>query len=458
MKRILMLAVCYVVVVTTTAQKFDDLKKFIFIPGQEENAKTEIDKIASDPKFQGKAEVWLWKAKVYSLLFKNEKTRSKYPNIEVSANEAYQKYLQLEPNMDLLNKNNLRDIPFDIYQTAFSLGVKTYQAKNWDTSAYYFKMAVVYSDDFYKNKWASSTASMDTTSILYTGIAYQNANKTDEAYAYFSRLTDSAVGGKDFETVYRFVITINITRKNEAEVKRYIKIAKKIYPDESWEDYDIDYINKNYSLAEKTALFDKEDAAGNFDENGYLRFGDGFAHLSENDKATLDSTKIAAYQKKAAEAFKKAFGKNPQNAIAAFNVGVIYYNEFGEYDDRTRANIRQLQELNTKKLDEKDPKKRAAFDIKNKPIIDSLKKANADMEKNIMDAIDVSSEWMEKSFAVLKDKANKINSEKNVLNKTVDFLANIYQYKRDKAKGKDQKAYDAFDAKYKQFDALHDKY
>ena len=75
-----------------------------------------------------------------------------------------------------------------------------------------------------------------------------------------------------------------------------------------------------------------------------------------------------------------------------------------------------------------------------------------------MDAIDVSSEWMEKSFAVLKDKANKINSEKNVLNKTVDFLANIYQYKRDKAKGKDQKAYDAFDAKYKQFDALHDKY
>ena len=453
-----MLAMCFVVVATVTAQKFDDLKKYTFLPGQEELAKTEIDKMIADPKFQGKAEVWLWKAKVYSVLYKTEKTRAKYPNIEVTANEAYKKYLELDPTMDLLNKNNFRDIPFDIYQTSFGLGVKTYQTKKWDSSAYYFKIAVNYSDIFYQNKWASSTATMDTTSILYTGIAYQNGNHIDDAYTYFSRLADSSVGGKDFETVYRFVMSINTTRKNEAELKKYIKIAKKLYPEESWEDYGIDYINKNYSLSEKTVLFDKEDAAGNLDENGYLRFGDGFAHLSEEDKKTLDSTKIEAYQRKAADAFKKAFGKNPQNAIAAFNVGVIYYNEFGDYDDRTRSNIRALQEINTKKSEEKDPKKKAALDLKTKPVIDSLKKANADMEKNITEAIDVASEWMEKSFAVLKDKATKSNSEKNVLNKTVDFLANIYQYKRDKAKAKDPKAYDAFDAKYKQFDALHDKF
>jgi hypothetical protein len=117
-----------------------------------------------------------------------------------------------------------------------------------------------------------------------------------------------------------------------------------------------------------------------------------------------------------------------------------------------------LQEINTKKAEEKDPKKKAALDLKTKPVIDSLKKVNSDMEKNITEAIDIASEWMEKSFAVLKDKAPKSNSEKNVLNKTVDFLANIYQYKRDKAKAKDPKAYDLFDAKYKQFDALHDKF
>jgi len=41
-----------------------------------------------------------------------------------------------------------------------------------------------------------------------------------------------------------------------------------------------------------------------------------------------------------------------------------------------------------------------------------------------------------------------------VINKSVDFLANLYAYKRDRMRGKDPKAVDAFDAKYKEFDAL----
>ena len=458
MKRILMLAICYTIVVTATAQKFDDVRKFAIIPGNEENAKTEIDKIFADPKAQAKAVTWLWRAKVYSLIFKNEKTRAKYPNVEVTASEAFFKYMEMDPSLDIIKKNGFQDITFDLYTPSFGLGVKAYQAKKWDSSAYYFKIAVTFSDIFYKYKWAASTASMDTTSILYTGISYQSAQKIDSAYKYFSRLADSAVGGKDFETLYRFVMSVNTSRKNENELKRYIAIAQKLYPDESWEDYDIDYINKNYSLADKTALYDKEDAAGTLTETKYLQFGDGFAHLSEEDKKTLDSTKIEGYQRKAADAFKKAYGKNAQNAIAAFNVGIIYYNEFGLYDDRTRANIRALQEINTKKADEKDPKKKAALELKYKSAVDSLKKANADMEKITMETIDISSEWMEKAFTVLKDKATKTNSEKNVLNKCVDFLANLYQYKRDKLKIKDPKAYDIYDAKYKQFDALHDKF
>ncbi|MBC7587275.1 MAG: hypothetical protein H7178_02865, partial [Chitinophagaceae bacterium] len=40
-------------------------------------------------------------------------------------------------------------------------------------------------------------------------------------------------------------------------------------------------------------------------------------------------------------------------------------------------------------------------------------------------------------------------------NRSVDYLANIYVYKRDRVRGKDIKAFDAYDAKYKLFDGLH---
>ncbi|MEN9597981.1 MAG: hypothetical protein RL596_292, partial [Bacteroidota bacterium] len=61
-------------------------------------------------------------------------------------------------------------------------------------------------------------------------------------------------------------------------------------------------------------------------------------------------------------------------------------------------------------------------------------------------------------FTILKDKATRTNVEKGVINKSVDFLANLYQFRTNKTRGKDQKASDAFDAKYKEFDALHGKF
>ena len=42
--------------------------------------------------------------------------------------------------------------------------------------------------------------------------------------------------------------------------------------------------------------------------------------------------------------------------------------------------------------------------------------------------------------------------------RSVDFLATVYAYKRDKARGKDQKVFDEFDAKFNIYDQLHDKY
>jgi len=242
--------------------------------------------------------------------------------------------------------------------------------------------------------------------------------------------------------------------------KKYLAISKELYPKFPWEEFEIDYMDKNLNLAQKSELYDKEDAAGNMSEIKYLQFGDIFVHAKDKEN-NLDSLQIQKYTLKGSEAFKKAYARNNQNAIAAFNVGIIYYNIYGEYDDTYAYNIRLMQALNTAFADrpaEKDPKKKAANDAAQKAKTEPYKTANALIEKPLMDNLNTSLEWLEKSYMILKDKPNRSNVEKGILLKEVDFIANLYAYKRDRLKGKDPKAFDAFDAKYKEFDALHDKY
>ena len=88
----------------------------------------------------------------------------------------------------------------------------------------------------------------------------------------------------------------------------------------------------------------------------------------------------------------------------------------------------------------------------------SIKKLNVAYDAPIKANVDAAIEWIEKAFSAVKDKEKLERVEKNVAGRSVDFLATLYQYKRDKVRGKDQKAYDALDAKFNQFDQLHDKY
>jgi len=80
------------------------------------------------------------------------------------------------------------------------------------------------------------------------------------------------------------------------------------------------------------------------------------------------------------------------------------------------------------------------------------------LEQPILVKVDAAIEWIEKSYNDLKDKDKFTKPEKNVISRSVDFLATLYGFKRDKSRGKDQKAYDEYDAKYNFYDTLHDKY
>jgi hypothetical protein len=421
-----------------------------------EDAKVEVDKVMVDPKQNTKVEAIFWKARIYAAIAASPQLRTKYPTSLKDAEEALQKYIAADPGFAQV-KDKTADPFFDIYSTSYAAGVKLFNDKKWDEAAANFTMAVTYSDMIFQNKWSNAAIPFDTTSILYLAYSYQNGQKLAEAAKQYGRLADAKVGGEMYIDIYKFLAAHYTSTKNEAMFQKYLGIGKELYPKYAWDEFEIDYMDQNMTLAEKTALYDKESAAGTLSEIKLLQFGDIFVGAKNKEK-NLDSAKLVMYSFKAADAYKKAFAKNPQNAIAAYNTGVIYYNIYGEYDDTYAANIRAMQGLNADRPVEKDPKKKAAADAALKAKIDPIKNANAAIEKPLMENLDLSLEWLEKSFLILKEKPNRNNTEKSILNKSVDFLANLYGYKRDRVRGKDLKAMDAFEAKYKEYDALHGKF
>ena len=64
-----------------------------------------------------------------------------------------------------------------------------------------------------------------------------------------------------------------------------------------------------------------------------------------------------------------------------------------------------------------------------------------------------------KGYDVLKAKTNREKIEANSLNHSVDYLANLYRWKRDQTKGTaTAKIMISMMLKFRQYDAEHDKY
>ena len=454
MKKFLLPAILTLCVQLAMSQ---DLKKVetAVVLKKMEDAKTEVDKAVADPKNQEKPEAWYWKARIYAALANDPALRTKYPGALAEANTAYQKYATLDPTFAVAKQKGAEGL-FDAYAASFAEGTKAFNDKKWEEAGAAFTRSNDYINTIIKNKWTNANIAFDTTGLLYAGYAYQNAKKPEMASKYYSVLADNKVAGENYLDVYRYLSNYYLESKNEAQFKKYIAVAGQIYPKEPWEDYEMEYVDRNLTADEKIAAYDRDDAAGSLSEYKYLAFGDIFSK-AKNDKS-LDSAKQQWYAIKAAEAFKKAYAKNNQNATAAFNVGVTYYNIYVDYDDRYAANIRAMQAINSEAKPEKDPKKKAAADAALKAKTDPYRQANANIEKPLMDNLDMSIEWLEKSYNILKGKPARSNTEKNVINKDVDFLANLYAYKRDRVRAKDPKAFDAYDAKYKEYDALHSKF
>ncbi|MDB5229904.1 MAG: tetratricopeptide repeat domain protein [Chitinophagaceae bacterium] len=428
MRNLFVAAILSLIGISAFGQSLTDVNKYYFLK-KYEDAKKEIDKVMADPKAQAKADFWVTKANIYASLYSDDALRAKYPDAGAVSLQAIEKAKQLDPTFKAIKDNNGLTAVGALYSISFNDGRKYFSESKWDEAFKSFQVAEDLGNFITVNGWAvNPQQKIDTFTVLYTGYAAQNAKKPEEAVKYYTKIINQKVGGKDLVDVYRFMLNYQMEQKNREAFTKYLGLAREVYPDSAslWTEYEMEYMSKNSSLDQVVDQFTKGDQAGNLSAEQYSGLGQAIA----GGVFKADSAKQSELRLKAADAFKKAYDKG-QSGLDAYNAGVMYYNEFANLDERF-SNLRGT-----------------AADLKVK---------REQVEKLQYPLADQSINWMEKAYTTLKAKSTLERVEKSCLNKSVDFLANLYLWKRDKARGKDPKGYDAFDAKYKQFDSEHGKY
>lgn len=421
--------------IAANAQKEYTNVLLAYSQGKLEDAKTEIEKVSTDAKVSDKPETLLWKYIIYSGLYADSILHNKYPNAGEQAWDALTKYTAADPDLKVMKESPYGTTGLvQLYQQSFAYGRDAFQKSDWNGSYSNFNFCEQVSE-YIGAHGLSSTGkyTVDTTVVLYTGYAAQNASKPDEAAKRYKSLADWKVGDKDMEDIYKFILDYDTKQKNDTSFKKYLAIAKQLYPNDGalWNQFEMNYMTSNASLQSVIDKYKADESGGKLNEDAYVTYAESFAAPDKGQLDKLDSTQKVNLKLTAADAFGKAFDLNNTNGLYAFNAGVLYYSVFGELDDRY-------------------------FNLRGESA--ALKSQREEVIKEQQQYADKAIEWLEKGYNVLKAKTNREKNESLSLNRSVDYLAILYQWKRERSKGTNPKDYDAFDAKYKLYDSEHDKY
>jgi len=427
--------------------KKDDVVKLL-AEKKYSDAKDLIDKVLANPKEQDNKEALTYKAVIYADIAADSALG---PNNPEALQTAAATLEQLQQNTDTAAFNKLMredqgiNAVSVVYSKSFNSGLTKFKDTAW-TDAY---------KDFYNAyKWAGYITrngfsqnpdrnAIDTFTVLYTGFAAQNASgyeqenggsfknpaMADSAMSMYLKLADRNIATKDMPAMYQYMIQYYQAKKDKANADKYLAVAKKAYPDKAdlWNQIETQAMLAGGSVKDIISNYEQKDAGGQMTETQYIEIAQTLANA---EKSTQDTAEIAAAKAASIDAYKKAFNLS-QNGIYAFNVGILNYQKFSELDDEYYAN---KGEEAAKKA------KRTAIEKAQEPIADS------------------SIAWLTKGFDILSNKQDRDKNDIVSLNRAVDIIANLYNWKMNKARGHDPKAYDQYNALFKKFDALHDSF
>lgn len=422
MKKVLFLLTALLMVLLVQAQSYDGIKTMLTL-GQYQKAKDELDKNMANAKFTGKAEAWMLKTGVYAALAMSDANKNTPAGLQLAneADAAFKKYNEMDQSGSLLSDPVYQNAPVNLYSFYYSSGYGDYSAKNWQSGFEKMKKAVEFSDLLIGKKIV--TIPLDTNVLILAGITAENSKNNDAAAKYYSRLADIKMPGAEFESLYRFLVNYYFGKKDMASFEKYKSMGQELYPKSEYFTFDkIDFaVGLVESFTEKISALEEMLAA---DANNYK----ANQILGELIYDTLNSTKegakmpdnAAALEAKMASAFQKAAAAKPGNELPYLFLGDHFINKAVKINEARSAHAADM------KTRTKPGSMASKEDVAKRDLLD----------KQYGEALETAREPYEKAAAIFAAKPTLELRDKQQYKKAVNYLADIFAYKKVQAKGK----------------------
>lgn len=422
MKRILFLITISLSAFLVKAQKYEDIKNQLVFNKFKE-ARVELDKGMSNPKFTSKAEAYILKTAVYAGLSMDPANKNSATGDQLAsdADAAFKKYKEMDVELSLINDPIYQYGPINLYSNYYSSGYTDYTAKKWDASFAKFKKAAEYSDLLIGKKLFQST--VDTNVLILAGITAENSGNKEEAVKYYSRLAENKITGEGFETVYRFLVSHYFGKKDLVSFEKYKALGKELFPKSDYFNYDkVDFaIGLQEKFEDKIKAIDEVLATdpNNFKANEVL--GE-LIYDTLNPKHQTDPlpANAAELEKKMVTAFTKAAAAKPGFELPFLYIGDHFINKAVEADKAREAHAADM------KTRTKTGTMASKEDIAKR---DALDKAYGEI-------LEQAREPYEKAAATFAAKEKLEARDKQQYKKAANYLAEIFAFKKVLAKGK----------------------
>ena len=376
------------------AQSYDEIKQFVILQ-QYKKAKDDIDKRMTNAKFAAKPEAYILKASIYAGLAADSAIllTPEAATYRAESEAAFTKYQEMDPKLELVKDPVYQNAPIRIYSNLFSVGYKLYDEKKWAESFEAFKKVDGYSTMLIGANILKTP--LDTNVVILAGITAEQSNQKDEAAKYYARLADAKITGTNYESIYRFLVTHYFTKKDMAGFEKYKALGKELYPQSEFFTYD------------------KTDFAVGLESN-------------------FDSKM---------KSLEEVLAKDPTNYKANLSMGQLIYDTL---------NSKAEGAVMPANADELEKKMVAAFnaagDAKGDEVLpylvigdyfvmlksEKVKKA----DKKYGEYMEAGRVPYEKAAAIFATKTNLKASDKQQYKKAAGFLEDIYNFKKEQAKGK----------------------
>jgi hypothetical protein len=376
------------------AQTYDEIKQTMML-GQYKKAKEDVDKRMTNAKFAGKPEAYILKSAIYSgLAADSSKVNTPEGAALLSEAEvAFKKYREMDPTMALVKDLIYKNAPVGIYSALFNIGYKQYEAKKWTEAFETFKKVDEYSAILIEQKLLNT--SLDTNALILAGITAESSNNKDDAAKYYGRLADHKLSGAGYESIYRFLVTHYFTKKDMANFEKYKAVGKELYPKSDFFTYDkTDFaVGLESNFDSKMKALEEVLAKDPVNYKANLSLGQLiYDTLNSKVEGAVLPANAAELEKRMVAAFIKAGEAQADEALPYLVIGDYFV---------------MLQAEKVKKSD-----------------------------KKYGEYLEAGREPYEKAAAVFAKKATLNGNDRQQYKKAAGFLEDIYNYKKEQAKGK----------------------